>query len=108
MFGTEPVIHRCSSKWSKRPITLLKRHSNAGVSYEISEIFMNIFLQSTSGGCFCCQNRSKETKRYSKKIYSPNIFVEYNDAKKHFDYEILSFGSYEKLSWKNVVRVHFI
>ena len=32
--------------------------------------------QNTPGGCFCRQNRSDETKRCSKKIYSTNIFVD--------------------------------
>ena len=32
--------------------------------------------KSCSGGSFCCQNRSKETKRYSKKRCSTNIFLE--------------------------------
>ena len=47
--------------------------------------------------------------------YTLQIFLlKYNDAKKQnlmkvfFDYEILSFWSYEKLSWKNVVCVYFI
>ena len=30
MFATE-TVHRCSSKWPKKPATLLKRDSNAGV-----------------------------------------------------------------------------
>ena len=41
MFATEAVVHKCSSKWFKRPTNLLKRHPNAGVSNEINEIFMN-------------------------------------------------------------------
>ena len=59
------------------------------------------FLPNTSGGCFCRQNRYK-TRRYSKKIDSTNIFVETNLMKVFFDYEILSFRSHEKPSWKNV------
>ena len=31
VFATEAVVHRCSSKWLKRPTTLLKRDCNAGV-----------------------------------------------------------------------------
>ena len=38
--------------------------------------FLRIFSQNSSGGCFCCQNRSKGTKRYSEKRCSTNSFVE--------------------------------
>ena len=31
MFATEAVGYRCSSKWPKRQVTLLKRDPNAGV-----------------------------------------------------------------------------
>ena len=45
------------------------------------------FLQNTSGGCFCRQNRSKES-RYSKKRYSTDFFS--NIMKVFFDYETIT------------------
>ena len=46
------------------------------LSSEICEIFKNNSFTKHPGGYFCRQNRSKETKRYTKKQYSANIFIE--------------------------------
>ena len=75
LFATEAGIHRCSSKWPKRSIT--KRFEHRYFPVKFPKFIRTSFLQNTSGGCFCCQNRSKETKRYSKKRYLvTNIFAE--------------------------------
>ena len=58
-----------------------KRLQHRCFPVNICEIFRTPFLQNASGGCFCRQNRSKETKRYSKKRYSANIFVETQRSK---------------------------
>ena len=57
-------------------------------------------------------------QKNQKDRYSTNIFVEiswYEEAEviikfsdSVFDHEILSFWSYEKPSWYNVVHVHFM
>ena len=76
VLATEAINLRCSSKRLKMPKTLLKRLQCKCVSVKFVKFLRITFSQDTSGGCFCCQNRSKETKRYSKKQYSRNIFVE--------------------------------
>ena len=76
VLATEAIVHRCSSKRLKTPTTLLKRLQCKCVPVKFVKFLRITFSQNTSGGCFCCQNKSKETKRYSKKQYSRNIFVE--------------------------------
>ena len=74
-FATEAVIHRCSSKWPTRSIT--KRFEHRYFPLKFPKFTRTSFLQNTFGGCFCCQNRSKETKRYYKERYSvTSIFAE--------------------------------
>ena len=40
----------------ERPVTLLKRHNNTGVSCEYYCFLKTPFLQNTSGGCICRDN----------------------------------------------------
>ena len=71
-FATEAVIYICSSK------NFIKKRKKKCRCFPIKfvKFLRTTFSQNNSGGCFCCQKRSKETKRYSKKRYSADIFVE--------------------------------
>ena len=68
MLATEAVAHRCSSKWLKRPTTLLKETPTQVFSDKICEIFKNYFFIGTPlVVASVAKTDKKETKRHSKK-----------------------------------------
>ena len=76
VFATEEVVHRCSQNGLKACNYFKKRLQRTRFRVKFTKFLRTPLLQNTSGGCFCRQNRSKETKRYSTKRYCMNIFVE--------------------------------
>ena len=83
VFVTEAVVHRCSSKWLKRPTNILKRHSNAGVSNEISKNFMNNFFTEHLWWMLLSPKQIKRNRDILRKYTLRTFLLKYNDTKKH-------------------------